>query len=276
MGEADLVAAAVDELYALEPAGFTARRNALAAAARKAGAAEPARQIAALRRPTRAAWILNQLARAAPELAGEFAGLGEQLREAHLALDGAQIRELSKQRRLLIDQTAAQAFTAAGLAQPVAELRDDVTATLGAVLADREIAARFATGTLVTAEDQSNFGPVGAQLTAVPAGPPSAGPEQRGGPRATPTRPNPRQARADSRRQAAIADADQAVEAAEVAKLVAELAADEAVDLARQLSEQLADAKRREDDALLDVRRADVELQKAQRKAQKLRGGRPD
>ncbi len=141
--DGDLLAA-VNELYGLDPAQFTARRNALAARARKAGNAQAASQIAALRRPTRAAWILNRLARSTPDLAGDFAGLGEQLREAHVNLDGAQIRELSKQRRTLIDQTAAHAFKAAGIQLPTAALREDVTATLGTVLADPEIAARFA------------------------------------------------------------------------------------------------------------------------------------
>jgi hypothetical protein len=56
----DLESAAA-ELYALPPGEFTARRSALAAQAREAGAAGDAKTIAALRRPTVSAWLVNQL-----------------------------------------------------------------------------------------------------------------------------------------------------------------------------------------------------------------------
>jgi hypothetical protein len=281
-GEA-LIAAAGDELYGLDPAGFTQRRNELAAAARKAGEADAAKQIAALRRPTRAAWILNQLARADAGRAGDFGALGEQLREAHLALDGAQIRELTRQRRQLIDQTAAQAFAAVGITAPTASLRDDVTATLGAVLADPAVAWRFAAGILVAAEDQSGFGPAGAQLSAVPtlrvaageesgveepgaekpdAGEPGAGEPVGDSPAAV--RSNARAVRERSRRQAALAKAQAALDQARAAKDAADAAVAQASEAVRQLTDQLADATRREDDALLDARHAELQLTKAQ------------
>ncbi len=79
-----------------------------------------------------------------------------------------------------------------------------------------------------------------------------------------------RETKAESRRLAALAQAEREVEAAEQAKVAADATAAEAVELARHLSEQLADAKRREDDALLDVRRAEVELQKAKQKVAKV------
>lgn len=260
MATDDLLARAIDELYGLDPSEFTARRNALAVSARKSGAAEAAGQINALRRPTRAAWILNRLARAEPELASEFGALGDQLRQAHVALDGAQIRELTKQRRQLIDQTAAQAFAVTAIDNPPAALRDDVAATLGAVLADPQVAQRFADGSLVTAEDQSSFGPTGgAQLRAVPALRESAAER--------PTRPSGQSARAareQARRGAALAKAQAELETATQATIDAETAAGQASEQARQLSEELADAKRREDDALLALRHAQLQQTKAQ------------
>lgn len=256
----DRVADAIDELYSLDPGEFTERRNALATAARKANEAAAGKRILALRKPTRAAWILNQLARAEPELVAEFAALGQQLRTAHLNLDGDQIRELSRQRRLLIDQTAAQAFTAAGVDTPTAGLRDDVTATLGAVLADDDAAARFAAGTLITAEDQSGFGPAGAQLRAVPALRDETKPGKPG-----PAQPSAREAREAAKREAAVIKAEHEVETAQAAKRAADDAAAEAAHVARRLTDQLADAKRREDDALLAARHADLQLQKARK-----------
>jgi hypothetical protein len=264
MATDDLLASAIDELYGLEPGEFTARRNALAASARKSGAGTAAGQISALRRPTRAAWVLNRLARAAPELASAFGALGEQLRAAHAALDGAQIRELTKQRRQLIDQTAAQAFGVAAIGNAPAALRDDVVATLGAVLADPDVAARFAAGSLVTAEDQSTFGPAstpGAQLRAVPDL------RETPSPAARPDRPSGQSARAareQARRAAVVAKAQRELETATQAVVDAEAVAVPASESVRQLADELADAKRREDDALLALRHAQLRQSKAQ------------
>jgi hypothetical protein len=266
MATDDLLASAIDELYGLDPGEFTGRRNALAVNARKSGAGAAAAQISALRRPTRAAWVLNQLARAEPDVANEFGALGDQLRQAHVALDGAQIRELTKQRRQLIDQTAAQAFAAVALDGPPAALRDDVVATLGAVLADSEVASRFAAGALVTAEDQSSFGPASTQLRAVPAlreTPPAAVPGRA-------ARQSAREAREQARRQAAMAKAEGELEAATQAVVDAEDAAAQASESARQLGEQLAEAKRREDDALLEVRRTQLRQSKAEQRLAEL------
>ena len=51
----DLLADAVAELYEADPDGFTERRAELAAAARDAGEPAAAKQIMALRKPTRSA-----------------------------------------------------------------------------------------------------------------------------------------------------------------------------------------------------------------------------
>jgi hypothetical protein len=258
------IVSAIEELYGLDPSEFTDRRNALAAAARRDGAVDDAKHIAALRRPTRAAWVLNQLARSNPELAGEFAALGAELVQAHNALDGAQIRELTRQRRVLIDQTAQQAFVAAAVGLPTSTLREDVMTTLGAVLADPDIAQRFAAGALVTAEDQSGFGPAGAVLTSVASPPTEPG---------DPARSSPRESVAERRRKSALAKAEGALLEAEQAQEVAAEAVSQASEAARHLTEQLADARRREDDAILDARHADLRLDQARTayaRAQKL------
>ena len=75
-GVGDLVAAAVEELYGADPQAFTERRAELAAAARDAGDRAAAKAIAALRRPTRAAWVVNQLARTDPSGPAKLAELG--------------------------------------------------------------------------------------------------------------------------------------------------------------------------------------------------------
>ena len=90
----DCVAAAVAELYGADPDAFTERRKALAAAAREAGDKQSAAAITALRKPTRAAWVVNQLARTGPDAAVRMAALAADLRAAEQAGDGRRLREL--------------------------------------------------------------------------------------------------------------------------------------------------------------------------------------
>lgn len=274
----DLVDRAAAELYALDPGEFTARRQALVAAAREAGEREAAAQIAALRRPTRAAWVVNRLSRENPELTAEFATLADQLRSAHLALDGAQLRELSKERRRLIDAATVAAYAAAGIATPTAALRDEVTATLGAVLADPDIAARFNTATLVTAEDQSGFGPGGPQLASVPMPARSAGAND--APARKPSRlkaapepeqPPARESARELRRKKAITAAEDELAAAEQAHDDSERTATATGVEVRRLTDALADARRQEDDALLDIRHAQNRVRKARQALERLR-----
>jgi hypothetical protein len=154
----DRVAAAVAELYGADPDAFTERRKALAAAAREAGDREAASAIGALRKPTRAAWVVNRLARAEPSAAARMAALAAELRAAEEAKDGRRLRELSAARGALIDGLVGQALAAAGVPDPPPSLRAEVTDTLTAALADPATAAEFAAGTLTKAAQWSGFG----------------------------------------------------------------------------------------------------------------------
>ncbi len=114
----DFAAEATAELYGSDPEAFTERRAALASQARAAGDRAAAREIAGLRKPTRPAWMINQLARADPGAVGRLASLGDQLRAAAAALDGAKIRELSQERRTLVDTLIRRALQQAGERSP--------------------------------------------------------------------------------------------------------------------------------------------------------------
>ena len=157
MTEEGLLPEAVAELYASGPDEFIERRAELAARARSFGQAALAKQIAGLRKPTRSAWIINQLVRSDPSVAAQLADLGEQLRAAQSSLDGTALRDLSLQRRQLIDALARQAFTVAGQPSPPAATRDEVTATLAAALADPQVAGRVRAGTLDRAAHAESF-----------------------------------------------------------------------------------------------------------------------
>jgi hypothetical protein len=152
------LAAAVAELYENAPEDFTPRRGELVAAAREAGDRAAATAIGALRRPTRAAWAVNRLARTDPAAPGKLAELGAALDAAQRAGQAARLRELSAERWALLDGLTAQALTAAGVGDPPPSLREEVGQTLAAALADPGVAADFAAGTLTRAAQWSGFG----------------------------------------------------------------------------------------------------------------------
>jgi hypothetical protein len=161
----------LDELHLVKPEDFTALRTRLAAAAKKRGDATAAKRISATRKPTTAAWIVNRLVLNNRDAKQRLADLGERLRAAHAAMDGDRIRELSAEQRRLIDDLAGEAFDAAGVKKAPAPLRDDVTGTLQAAIADPGVASRL--GNLAKAERWSGFADFGdaAQVfTAAPAG----------------------------------------------------------------------------------------------------------
>src|SRR5690606_9672375 len=108
-GGDDGVEAVLDELYALPPSDFVARREEQAAAARTARRADEARRIHAARRPTLAAWAANLLRCSRPDETERFLELGRALREAQSTLDPSGLRELSAQRRRIVSELSRQA-----------------------------------------------------------------------------------------------------------------------------------------------------------------------
>ena len=154
----DRLAAAVAELYGTPPEEFTGRRGELAAAARDGGDRAAARAIGALRRPTRAAWVVNRLARADPDAPPRLAEMAAALRAAQQAGQGRRLRELSAERDALIDGLTSQALAAAEVTDSPASLRLEVTQTLTAAMADPGVATDFAAGTLTRAVQWSGFG----------------------------------------------------------------------------------------------------------------------
>ena len=100
---------AAGQLYAANPDEFMAARTALAKQAKEAGDKALAKQITALRKPTRSAWLVNLVARAEPDRVAELIELGAALQEAQQAMDGDTLRRLSRDRRTLIDALARRA-----------------------------------------------------------------------------------------------------------------------------------------------------------------------
>ncbi len=182
----DLLAAAAGELYSADPEDFTRRRAELAAGARAAGQSAVARQIAGLRKPTRSAWMINKLVRSDPDAVTRLAVLGEDLRAAERAGDGSRMRELSRARRQLIANLVPRALAVSGQHPPPAALREEITATFSAALADPEVAEQIRHATLLRAARRAGFGT--AQAPALALVPPLPEPAQDGGRKRKPAR----------------------------------------------------------------------------------------
>jgi hypothetical protein len=241
----------IDQLYGVRPEEFTALRTRLAAAAKKRGDAEEAKHIGAARRPTTAAWVVNDLVRSDDTVRVRLADLSERLRAAHASMDGARIRELSAAQRKLIDELVRAGFDTTGLPEPSAALRDDVTGTLQAAIADPEIAARL--GTLTKAERWSGFGEFGASSVVAEPGTDAPSPTAREPEPAVRSGPTQAQVRAaQKRRAAAAAEAD-----------AAQAARTEAVEAVGDQLAKLKSARRRYEKLLESLDAAERELNAA-------------
>ncbi len=160
--------AIADELYAVRPDEFVPERDDAVARAREAGDRALARAIGKLRRPTRAAWLANLLARERPDQLEGLLGLAAGLADAQRTLDGTALRALSSQRHRLVSAVAAEAGRlAAARHEPVGDaLLRDVSGILEAALADPAIADEVRSGRLTRTVSYSGFGPVAAPGTA--------------------------------------------------------------------------------------------------------------
>ncbi|HEX6519476.1 MAG TPA: hypothetical protein VF070_05595 [Streptosporangiaceae bacterium] len=246
----DLLAEATAELYDGDPEEFTQRRADLAAQARDQGQPAVAKRIAALRKPTRSAWVVNRLVRDHPEAASRLAELAEQLRAGG---NGTRIRELTEARSRLVDELTRQAFAASGTGSPPAALREDVIATLNAALADPEVAENLAAGTLTRAVHWAGFGlmPLSDEPSPAPGKPRKA------------SAPPESEIDRRRRRQEKIISTERAVAEAAAAVESATSEERELEDTVRRLEAELEQARQRLGDARRQSYRAESRRQRA-------------
>jgi hypothetical protein len=243
----DLLADAKAELYQADPDDFMARRQELVAQAREAGETAAAKQIGALRKPTRSAWVVNRLVRADPEVTARLAELAAELRDAGPSMDGGRIRELTAARARLVDELTRQALD--DLPAPSAAVREEVTATLDAALADPEVAANL--GTLVRAAHWAGFGLAGAPAP----GPPAAKTKK-------PAAAEP-SAERERRHREKIMEAERAVAEADRTADAANATEQQHQDAVRRLEAELAQARQQ----LAEARRQAYRAESQQRRA---------
>lgn len=138
--QAITIAGVADQLYSLSPAEFTAARDEQARQVRAAGQRDLSAEIKKLARPTASAWLVNQLARQAPDELARLFDVGQALQEAQRTLAGDRLRELSAQRRQVVaDLLPVAAGLAEDAGQPAsAAVLAEVRATLEAALLDKQ------------------------------------------------------------------------------------------------------------------------------------------
>ncbi|HEX8511287.1 MAG TPA: hypothetical protein VF635_17550, partial [Propionibacteriaceae bacterium] len=160
-GVVDLTSVA-DELYGGSPDDFIERRKQRVADARAARDRPLAKAISQLRRPTRSAWMVNVLAREAPDAVAQLLDLGVALAEAQQRGAGPDLRRLSQDRHAMLDALTRQAVRLAqsqGHAAAEAS-RLEVTQTLQAALADGAVADLVRTGQVTQPVTYAGFGPM--------------------------------------------------------------------------------------------------------------------
>jgi hypothetical protein len=255
---------AVDELFGLPVDEFTARRDALAKELRGAAERDAAAWVKALRRPSAAAWIVNQLARTRAREARELLRAGDELRGAHERVvagsgDADDLRaavdaEHEAARALVAD---APGFLDRDGNSPSRATLEKVAETLRAVALDDEARAGFEHGRLTRERSASGFGPMAGAVR---------GPRRREGDRRAPrARPEPPRAAGGGRAPGARAKAARAAarKALKEAKADRRARAGEAKAAERELGAAQREAER----AQRRLERAAAELDEARSRA---------
>lgn len=225
----DALAAVAGELYALPLGRFTAERNARAKAARDDGDRDLAARIAALPKPSAAAWLVDGLVAGAPEDLQRVLDLGDELQQAQEDADRDRLRELTVHRRTLLAEVArSSAERAEAAGQRVGDaVLEEFQQTLQVALGDPAAAAAVRTGRLVRALGADDPDRADAVAGGAPAGSP----------------PRPRRSDDTRRREAErrLAEArrlaDSAAEEARAAETLVEDRDRDAEDLRRRVAE---------------------------------------
>ncbi len=272
--------AALDELYRSDPAEFVDRRRALAAGLRTAGDRPGAKAILAARRPTTAAWALNQLARTEPDLVDALLERSRELETAQMGAgpggrDG--VREITQAHREALGAATDAALAVLG-DRATDAYRTQLQATLRAAGAEPEVGDLLRTGRLVKELTGPSGFSEGFTLTLVPDLEPTAEPNPRARPaksaRTTKIRtapapaaeaPLPELTRAAAEKADAAARARQEREAVAAAKEARRKAEAEAAWRAALEVVNTAEAEARGADRLVD--RLEAELESARRDA---------
>jgi hypothetical protein len=149
-----------DELYERAPEEFIAVRTARQDQAKADGDKSLAKEIAALPKPSAAAWVCNLLVRTHREEIDNLVELGDLLREAQQNLAGSELKALDVQRRQLVSALTRQARAlAVERNHPVSTaVATQVEETLRAAMADPDAGKALLSGRLTSPMSYSGMG----------------------------------------------------------------------------------------------------------------------
>jgi hypothetical protein len=164
----------LNELFHGRLEDFTAARNELAKSLRSDGDAEAADWVKGRKKPSRAAWLVNQLAARKPKDVQRLLNVGEELRAAQEEMlagstDPEKLREVASRERETIDSLVKTA-EAIGREHGVgSQILDRVGETLQAATSDPDVAEAIEKGWLQREQRASGIGLVGAATPRAPA-----------------------------------------------------------------------------------------------------------
>jgi hypothetical protein len=145
----------VDDLYDAPLEQFVTRRGELARELRKQGKREEAAAVAALRKPSVAAWAVNQLVRTQSRSVAELFDAGDALQDAHRSAttgrgDAGALRSAAQRERSAIDELmeAARGLLTTNGHELSATIIDRVTDTLRAAAQDDDAREKVRDGRL--------------------------------------------------------------------------------------------------------------------------------
>ena len=164
----------LDELYRGPLEEFTPARNELAKSLRADGETEAADWVKGLRKPTRTAWLVNQLAVRKSKEVSQLLGLGQQLRAAQEemlagATDRGKLRETASRERQAIDSLVRTAETIGREHGVGTQILDRVGETLQAASSDPQVAEAIEKGRLTREQRAAGIGLVGPATPKAPA-----------------------------------------------------------------------------------------------------------
>jgi len=243
----------LDAIYAGDPAGFTKGRDELAKSLKKKGEAELAAEVKKLKRPTKAASIINALSLGHAKAVGRVLDAGDELRRIQENLDkanaGERLRAASAEQREAID--AALEIAAAELDATGATL-DRIMETLQATASNEGVADAVRTGRV---EREGQAAGLGEALVATGGG---SRPKKS---RAKPTQKKAAESKAATERKRR--DAERAVAKAEEKRDAATKDEAEALQRLREVEKELRAAKATHDAAEKTLERASRAAAKA-------------
>jgi hypothetical protein len=165
-----VAAKALDELFGAPLEDFTAGRNELAKRLRSDGKGEAADWVKGLQKPSRAAWLVNQLSLRKADQVSELLDLGKDLRAAQEELmagspDRDKLREVAQREQRTIDSLTRAAGSIGDGAG--AQILTRVGETLQAAAGDPDVAEAIERGRLTREQRAASVGLIGT------AGPPA-------------------------------------------------------------------------------------------------------